>query len=76
MAPARPLAAAWRSPGLAFDSVEVPAEAARRRCAPRLVRDPRLDQAAIDYDLFLSDLCAETLLHFCRTVKEAPGAGG
>jgi len=67
------LAAAWRTPGLTFVRVQIPSEATRRRCAPRLVRDPRLDQAAIDYDLFLSDLCADTLLHFCRTVKEATG---
>ncbi|NLO74764.1 MAG: hypothetical protein GX100_11745, partial [candidate division WS1 bacterium] len=59
----------WKT--LDFDSVEVPAVEARRRAQPYVLRDPRIDQPAIDYDLFLSDMCAETLLGFCSVVKEA-----
>jgi hypothetical protein len=61
----------WGDPRISIGGIGIPSEAVRRRGSPRLIRDPRLDRAAIDYDLFLSDLGAETLLHFCRTVKEA-----
>ncbi len=67
------LSRAWHDPRVSLDGAAIPSEAVRRRCSPRLVRDPRLDQAAIDYELFLSDLCADTLLHFCHTVKEVTG---
>jgi hypothetical protein len=65
------LAAAWRQPGLKWDGVQVPSEAARRRGSPGLLRDPQQDQASIDYDLFYSELGVETLLGFCRVVKQA-----
>jgi hypothetical protein len=60
-------------PGLVFDQAEIPAEAARRRGEPALTRDPRLDRPAIDYDTFLSELCADNLLEWCRIVKAATG---
>jgi len=66
------LRAAWHDPSTGITSVTVPSEPVRRR-STHLVRNPQLDQAAIDYDLYLSDLCAETLLSFCRAVKEATG---
>lgn len=67
------LAEAWWQPALAVERAAIPAEAERRRCAPTHARDPRLDQPSIDYDLFLSDLCADALLALCREVKQVTG---
>jgi len=64
------LASAWRQPDAAIATAEVPSEAARRRIDPAVARDPRLDMPAIDYELFLSDVCAGNLLDWCRVVKE------
>lgn len=65
------LAEAWRAPGATAAGAEIPTPEVRRRCDPYLLRDPLRDQPAIDYDLFLSDMCAGTLLSFCRKVKAA-----
>jgi hypothetical protein len=65
------LAAAWNIPSADFDSTRIPSAEERRTAHYGLVRDPRRDGPSVDYDLFLSDLCAGTLLHFCRVVKEA-----
>ncbi len=67
------LARAWHLPGLTFEEAAIPSEAVRRRCEPAVARDPQLDQAAIDFDLFLSWLCADNLLAWCRVVKERTG---
>lgn len=65
------LADAWHHPGLTCEQAGIPSEAARRRGAPLHLRDPRVDQAAIDYARFLSEMNADCLLELCHTVKEA-----
>lgn len=62
----------WHDQSASIAHAVIPSEQARRRCTC-LVRDPNMDQPAIDYDLFLSDMCAETLLTFCHMVKELTG---
>jgi len=65
------LAMAWNMASVTFESARIPEEHERRLSHKGLLRDPALDRPAVDYDTFLSELCAGTLLHFCRVVKEA-----
>jgi len=67
------LANAWNTPGLTFADVQAPSEAERRRCNPLQVRDPQVDRPSIDFEIFLSDLCADNLLEWCRAAKEETG---
>ncbi len=67
------LSEAWHSTSLTLKKVEIPPLSDRRRCHPSMVRNPKIDMPSIDYDLFLSHLCAETLLYFCHVVKKTTG---
>jgi len=67
----RSLATAWNTPSVTFESVQIPSEHERRQSRRGLLRDAALERPAVDYDTFLSELCAGTLLYFCRVVKEA-----
>ncbi|MBI4530088.1 MAG: beta-galactosidase [Candidatus Latescibacteria bacterium] len=61
---------AWNDPHVTFDTAEVPP--ADEQLHPHaLFRDPRREQHTIDYFRCLSDLCADLVIDFCRTVKEA-----
>ncbi len=67
------LAEAWSNPGITIDRAKIPSESERRRCAPSVAKNPLLDRPSIDYELFLSELCADNLLEWCRVVKNVTG---
>ena len=66
------LRAAWRhAPSVAFDTAAVPT--AERQLEARLYtfRDPAAERDVIDYFEALAELCADAVIDFCHTVKEA-----
>jgi hypothetical protein len=67
------LQAAWEDRTAAFDTATVPSAAAQLSTTRFLFRDPRREQPVIDYYRSLADLCADLLIDFHRTVKEATG---
>src|SRR5262249_9802982 len=64
---------AWNDRSVTFDTAAVPSAAERLGEGRRLIHDPARSRAVLDYHLFLSDLAADTVLHFARIVKEASG---
>ncbi|MCY2927270.1 MAG: hypothetical protein NT031_17920 [Planctomycetota bacterium] len=56
-----------------IDQATIPTEPERMRSQPALIRDPKLDAMAIDFDLAFSDMTADNLLAWCRAVKRATG---
>ncbi|MCS7222152.1 MAG: beta-galactosidase [Anaerolineae bacterium] len=65
------LRAAWNAPGVTFDTAEVPPAAAQLHTTHFTFRDPRREQSVIDYYRCLAELCADLVIDFNRTVKEA-----
>jgi hypothetical protein len=64
------LQTAWSDEQVTFDTSEAPS-AEEQFCTKHfLFRDPRQEQKVIDYYTCYSELCAEVLIDFCRTVKE------
>lgn len=61
----------WNDPRLSFETAEVPSAEAQLRSRAGTFRDPGLERNVIDYFQCLADLCAEAVIDFCRTVKEA-----
>jgi hypothetical protein len=64
---------AWGDPAADFDAVEVPSEAAQLNTLHQSFRDPTREQPVIDYYRCLAELCADLIIDFNRTVKEATG---
>jgi hypothetical protein len=62
---------AWADRDLCFETAEVPSEADQLGTTHQSFRDPRREQNAIDYYRCLADLCADLIIGFNRTVKEA-----
>lgn len=62
---------AWADDQVRFDTAAVPSAAAQLNTTHFTFRDPRLEQAVIDYYRCLADLCADLLIDFHGTVKEA-----
>ena len=64
---------AWNNPNLTFETAGVPTATSQLTTTHFLFRDPRQEQAVIDYYTALAELCADLLIDFHRTVKEASG---
>ena len=64
------LRAAWRDPGVGFDTAAVPSKADRQRHRERTFRDPATVMAVVDYYLFYNEIILETIDHFAGAVKE------
>ena len=62
---------AWGDPNVRFDHAEVPSQAEQLTSTERIFRNPALEQPVIDYYRSLADLCADLLIDFHRTIKEA-----
>lgn len=65
------LRSAWRDQRVTFDNAEVPLADAQLHTRHFTFRDPHQEQQVIDYYRCLSDLCADLVIDFNRTVKEA-----
>ncbi|NLG49211.1 MAG: hypothetical protein GX552_03750, partial [Chloroflexi bacterium] len=65
------LRAAWDNPNVTFDTAEVPPASAQWQTTHGSFRNPRREQAVIDYYRALADLCGGLIVDFNRTVKEA-----
>jgi hypothetical protein len=72
---AQALRAAWNQQGsLSFETAECPRGHMRKGShiwGPFSLRDPRREQAAIDYYQFLNERLADHFIAVCKTVKEA-----
>jgi hypothetical protein len=67
------LAAAWAKPEVMLDTATVPTKAERQHTELGHLRDPRREQAIIDFYLYNSDLVAETIAYFAHATKEITG---
>jgi len=67
------LNAAWNSELGDFDAVSVPTEAERNVGAIGVFRDPETQQREIDFSLFFNTANADTIIQFCKTIKDATG---
>ncbi len=65
------LQAAWADPKATLDNAEVPTyDEQSNTTSGRVFRDPQRERKVIDYYECLSELCADDLLSFCRTMRE------
>jgi hypothetical protein len=64
---------AWAAPYITFETAEVPAGEAQFNTTQYTFRDPKKEQAVADYLRCLGELCADLIIDFCGTVKEAAG---
>jgi len=62
---------AWGDANVTFESAAIPPFQKRKAAEHLEFRDPVAARDAIDLDLFLSDLTAETICYFARVVKQA-----
>ena len=67
--PAR-LQTAWADPLVTFENADVPPAEEQFHTTHASFRDPALERKTIDFYQCYANLCAETLLSFCHTVKE------
>jgi len=65
------LRAAWRDTDVTFENATVPSAEAQLTTTHQSFRDPRREQAIIDYYRCLADLCGGLIIDFNHTVKEA-----
>jgi hypothetical protein len=65
------LRAAWADPGVSFEAAEVPSADEQLHTTHQTFRDPRHEQKVVDYYRCLANLCADLIIDFNRTVKEA-----
>lgn len=65
------LRAAWNNPQVTFETCKVPSQEEQARANYFTFRDPRSEQNVIDYYQCLAELCADLIIEFCRTVKDA-----
>ena len=61
----------WNDDAVTFETAEVPSEADQISTQHFTFRDPRCEQAVIDYFRCLAELCGGLVVDFCRTVKVA-----
>lgn len=64
---------AWAGAKVTFDSAAVPSAEEQLNTKAYSFRDPEQEQQAIDYYECLAELCADLVIDFCRTAKEATG---
>ncbi|BCX03513.1 MAG: hypothetical protein KatS3mg053_1451 [Candidatus Roseilinea sp.] len=62
---------AWNHADATLAGAEVPGTAERRTTCGGIFRDPQREQKVIDYFECHHDTVADTLLHFCKAVKES-----
>jgi hypothetical protein len=67
------LRTAWADAQVTFDTAEVPSAEKQFDAELYLFRDPKKEQAVIDYYECFAELAADDLLEFCRFVKDATG---
>jgi hypothetical protein len=67
------LRAAWGKADVDFDTASVPTKAERAASGLGALRDPASEQASIDYYWYNSDMVADTICFFARTVKDLTG---
>ena len=65
------LRGAWADPNVTLDTAEVPPHLAQITTTHQSFRDPRVEMRVVDYYECLADLCADLIIDFNRTVKEA-----
>ena len=65
------LRTAWADMDVTFETANVPAAAAQLKTTRCTFRDPRREQAVIDYYRCLAELCGDLVVDFCSTVKKA-----
>ena len=65
------LRAAWNDPSASFDTAQVPSAEAQLATTHMSFRDPRHEQAIIDYYKCLAERCADLIIDFSSTVKAA-----
>ncbi len=65
--------AAWGRPDVSFDTAEAPSAEEQLRTHLHNFRDPKTEMNVVDYYTALAELCADRVIEFCRTVKEATG---
>ncbi|MBP5300936.1 MAG: beta-galactosidase [Victivallales bacterium] len=66
------LAAAWHTPGLTFDTAELPAPDAEKNASlGGEMLDPRKDQPVIDWFAFRNDALGQAICYFARVIKDA-----
>jgi hypothetical protein len=63
--------AAWNNPRSAFETAEVPSADEQLQTRLYTFRDPAHERNVIDYYRCIADLCADLVIDFCRTAKEA-----
>ena len=64
---------AWNESMATFEQAEVPSAEAQWNTTHWTFRDPRREQAVIDYYTCLSELCADLIIDFNQTVKQVTG---
>ena len=62
---------AWNDANVTFDTAEVPSEADQIGTRHLTFRDPRQEQAVIDYYRCLAELCGDLVIDYNHAVKEA-----
>ena len=67
------LRASWGRPDASFDTAEAPTADEQLRTRLYNLRDPKTEMNVVDYYTALAALCADRIIEFCRTVKEATG---
>jgi hypothetical protein len=65
------LRAAWRNDNVTFETATVPDKAQQHHAGHYILRDPAVDQQAIDYVTANAELCADVGIDFCKTIKDA-----
>jgi hypothetical protein len=63
---------AWADPALTFDDAAMPTYERRMDAGP-FIRDPATDRQVTDYNRYICDATADSILHFARAAKEACG---
>lgn len=61
---------AWNDPGADFSSINIPGMDERLNNRDGIFRDPVAERKLIDYYDCQHDLVADSIVHFCRTIKE------
>ncbi|MGC8668784.1 MAG: beta-galactosidase [Chthonomonadales bacterium] len=60
----------WHRKDVTLATAEIPTKAQRQAASLGALQDPAKNQAVIDYNLYTSDLVADTILTFARGIKQ------
>ena len=67
------LAAAWNTPGVTFDTAQMPPQELHARGRIGTLLDPERDRQLMDWFEYRNSSLAEALIELCRIVKDASG---